>query len=54
MAADGKAKVKDAIKDAAKELGTAIDLVGYVRLQLGEGIEVEEDNFAEEVQKLAG
>ncbi len=54
MAPDGKQKIKDAVKEAAKEIGSDVAIAAYVRLQLGEGIEVEEDDFAAEVQKLAG
>jgi elongation factor Ts len=52
---DGKAKVKDVIADAAKELGTEIQLVAYDRFALGEGLEREESDFAAEVAaQIAG
>jgi len=50
---DGETKVADVIANAAKELGSEIKLTGFVRLQLGEGIEKEEEDFAAEVAKAA-
>lgn len=46
---DGKTKISDLIANLAKELGTPVVLKSYVRFELGEGIEKEESNFAEEV-----
>ncbi len=46
---DGETKVSKVIENAAKEAGTEIKLAGYARLELGEGIEKEEDDFAAEV-----
>jgi elongation factor Ts len=46
---DGKSKISELIESFAKELGSAVTLKGYARLELGEGIEKEEKNFAEEV-----
>jgi elongation factor Ts len=37
-----------------KELGTEITVTGYVRFELGEGIEKKEDDFAAEVAAAAG
>ncbi len=37
---------------AAKEAGA--EITGYVRMEVGEGIEKKEENFAEEVAKVAG
>lgn len=51
---DGKATVTEAIKAAEKEIGASITVKGYVRFALGEGIEKEESNFAEEVAAAAG
>ena len=36
---------------AAKEAG--VEITGFVRLEVGEGIEKKEENFAEEVAKVA-
>jgi elongation factor Ts len=51
---DGKSKVADVIANAAKAAGTPIVLKSFVRLQLGEGIEREEKDFAAEVAAAAG
>jgi elongation factor Ts len=51
---DGKSKVSDIVAAAAKAAGTPITVKSYVRLQLGEGIEREEKDFAAEVAAAAG
>lgn len=51
---DGKTAVKDILKDAEKEIGAPVEIVDYQRFQLGEGIEKEESNFADEVAAAAG
>lgn len=50
---DGETKVGDVVANAAKDAGAEIALKGFVRFQLGEGIEVEEEDFAAEVAKVA-
>ena len=45
--------VGQAVKDAEKEAGAAIEVVGMVRLLLGEGVEKEESDFAAEVAAVA-
>ena len=50
---DGETKVADVITNAAKEAGSDIKLTGFVRLELGDGIEKEEEDFAAEVAKAA-
>lgn len=50
---DGESRVSQVIEKAAKTLGAPIKLSGFVRFQLGEGIEKSEDNFAAEVAKMA-
>ena len=50
---DGESTVKAVIEAAAKEAGADIKLTAYTRFQLGEGIEVEEEDFAAEVAKVA-
>lgn len=47
-------RVKDIIDDAAKSLGTAIELKGFIRFGLGEGIEKQETDFAAEVAAQLG
>ncbi len=51
---DGKSKVSDIVAAAAKTAGTPIVVKSFVRLQLGEGIEREEKDFAAEVAAAAG
>jgi elongation factor Ts len=51
---DGKSKVADIVAAAAKAAGTPIKVASFVRLQLGEGIEREEKDFAAEVAAAAG
>ena len=51
---DGKSKVADVVAAAAKAAGTPIALKGFVRMQLGEGIEKQQSDFAAEVAAAAG
>ena len=51
---DGETKISAVVENAAKEFGAPITLTGFARYALGEGIEREEKNFADEVaQQLA-
>jgi elongation factor Ts len=50
---DGKTKISDLIANLSKELNVPISLKSYVRFELGEGIEKEEKNFADEVAAVA-
>jgi len=51
---DGAKTVTQAVAEAATKAGAPVKLAGYVRMQLGEGIEKKEDDFAAEVAKAAG
>ncbi|MCR6672455.1 translation elongation factor Ts [Devosia ginsengisoli] len=51
---DGETKVRDAIKNAEKDVGAPIALTRFVRYALGEGIEKAETDFAAEVAATAG
>jgi len=51
---DNKTPVAEVVASAAKEAGTAIQLIAFVRFQLGEGIEKKQDDFAAEVAAAAG
>lgn len=51
---DQSIAVEDLIKKTSKELGTSIQVNRFVRYILGEGIEKQEDNFADEVAALGG
>ena len=50
---DGENSVEQALKNAEKDAGAAIALKGFVRFQLGDGIEKEEDDFAAEVAAMS-
>ncbi|MEE8258858.1 MAG: translation elongation factor Ts [Sphingomonadales bacterium] len=51
---DGEAKISEVIEAAAKTAGTPIVLTGFIRFQLGEGIEKATSDFAAEVKAAAG
>lgn len=46
---DGKTKIKDLVKNFEKENNCSLKITGYAKYTLGEGIEKQESNFAEEV-----
>lgn len=50
---DTDKRVKEVVADLAKDLGTDVTVTNVIRLELGEGVEKKEDNFAEEVAKMA-
>ncbi len=51
---DNETKIGKLVEAAAKDAGAPVELTGFVRLELGEGIEVEEgDDFAAEVAAMA-
>ncbi len=50
---DADKTVSEFIDAAAKDAGTAIKLTAFARIQLGEGIEKEEEDFAAEVAAVA-
>ncbi len=51
---DGAKTVTQAIGEAGKAAGAELKVTGFVRMQLGEGIEKKEDDFAAEVAKMSG
>jgi elongation factor Ts len=51
---DNKTPVADVVAAAGKDAGSPIALKGFVRFQLGEGIEKKQDDFAAEVAAAAG
>jgi elongation factor Ts len=51
---DGKTKISQVIDNLAKETGKAVKLTGFVRYNLGEGIEKQQTDFAQEVAQAAG
>jgi elongation factor Ts len=52
-ALDNAKTVAQALKDAEGKVGAPITCTGFVRYQLGEGIEQKKEDFAEEVRKAA-
>lgn len=51
---DGKTPVAEVVAAAGKDAGAAITIASFVRMQLGEGIEKKESDFAAEVAAAAG
>ena len=51
---DNKTKIEDVLTAEAKRLGSDLTLKGFVRFQLGEGIERKVDDFAAEVAAASG
>ena len=49
---DNELTVKAFVEAKAKELGGKIEVVSFVRLEKGEGLEKKEDNFADEVASM--
>lgn len=44
-------QVRDVLKQNSKQLGTDLQITGFVRVQVGEGLEAEEKDFAKEVEE---
>ncbi|MEO0411280.1 MAG: translation elongation factor Ts [Pseudomonadota bacterium] len=51
---DGKSPVSQWIEAQGKEIGASIEITGFVRYQLGDGIEKDESDFAAEVAAAVG
>jgi elongation factor Ts len=52
---DGDKTVAELAQELGKAVGTSVEIVGLVRYERGEGIEVPEGpDFAEEARKMAG
>jgi elongation factor Ts len=51
---DGETPVGKVVEKASKELGAPIEIAGYYRFAVGEGIEKLESDFADEVKQMAG
>ncbi len=51
---DSSKTVTQVLSEMTSKAGAAVKLTGFVRMQLGEGIEKAEDDFADEVAKMAG
>jgi elongation factor Ts len=51
---DGETQIAKLMEKASKDLGTPVEIEGFVRFQVGEGIEKVESDFADEVAQMAG
>ena len=51
---DGETKIKDVIIKLGNDINSKVELIGFKRLTLGEGIEVADTDFAAEVAATAG
>ncbi len=51
---DNETPVEKVVKDAESEVGAPVKLAGFERMQLGEGVEKKQEDFAAEVAKTAG
>ena len=51
---DGETKVQAVVDATAKAVGVPVTVTGFTRFAIGEGIEREEKNFADEVAQAAG
>jgi len=51
---DQETKIRKVVENAAKAIGAPVQLTGFARFQLGEGIEKEQGDFAAEVASMAG
>lgn len=50
---DNKTPINEVISEFAKEMGTEVELKGFVRYELGEGIERAQTDFAAEVASMS-
>jgi elongation factor Ts len=51
---DGETIVGKVMEKASKDFGTPVEIAGFVRFAVGEGIEKVESDFADEVKSMAG
>jgi elongation factor Ts len=51
---DNETPISKVVEKAAKELGSPIEIEGFVRYQVGEGIEKVTTDFADEVKQMSG
>jgi len=51
---DGETQIEKLLEKASKDLGAPVQIEGFVRFQVGEGIEKSEADFADEVAQMAG
>ena len=51
---DGEKRVEKVLELASKDFGAPVEIAGFVRFQVGEGIDKTDSDFADEVKKMAG
>jgi len=51
---DGETQVAKVVEQASKDLGAPVEIAGFVRYQVGEGIDKPVADFAAEVKATAG
>ncbi|HVU19678.1 MAG TPA: translation elongation factor Ts, partial [Rhizomicrobium sp.] len=51
---DGETQISKVVEKASKDFGAPVSIEGFVRFQVGEGIEKVDSDFADEVSKMAG
>jgi elongation factor Ts len=51
---DNETKIADVVKNAAGDVGAPVELTGFARFEIGEGIEKKEEDFAAEVAAQIG
>ena len=51
---DGETQISKVLEEASKDLGAPVQIEGFVRFQVGEGIEKSDAHFADEVKAMAG
>ena len=51
---DGETQIAKLIEKASKDLGAPVEVEGFVRFQVGEGIEKVQSDFADEVAQMVG
>ncbi len=51
---DGETQISKVLEKASKDFGVPVAIEGFVRFQVGEGIEKADSDFADEVSKMAG
>jgi len=51
---DGETQIAKLIEKASKDFGAPVEIAGFVRFQVGEGMEKADSDFADEVKQMAG
>jgi len=51
---DGETRIEKVLEKASKDFGAPVAIEGFVRFQVGEGIDKTDGDFADEVSKLSG